>query len=122
MIITRYVDTRIDNNNTAIKQFFANQDEQDQFLRDHLYYQEISDSAKPIYLDSSGLAHQKIDYTLDNLPIPCIAVIEGIEYEIYEQPQFQFSVPGKYVIHIKSSKEYLEKSFVYDYFPSESEL
>lgn len=58
---------------------------------------------------------QKGDYTLEALPTPCVATIEGVEYQITEQPIFEFA-PGPvavdYTISIDAGIQYLKKEFV----------
>ena len=56
----------------------------------------------------------RIDYLLDNLPLPCIIQIENTCYEVSEQPIFEFDTPGTYIIKVfPNSVEYLEKEFEY---------
>jgi hypothetical protein len=54
----------------------------------------------------------KEDYGLATLPLPCTARIEGVEYPVDEQPEFEFDLPGVYQIEIiPVSPRYLTKTF-----------
>lgn len=55
----------------------------------------------------------KQDYTLENLPLPCTITIEGVSYEVTEQPTFEFDVAGEYIIEVDAGVEYLKKEFKY---------
>ncbi len=55
---------------------------------------------------------EREDYTLDALPIPCVATIEGVAYDITEQDSFEFEDPGIYVIEIDAGSRYLKKEFI----------
>ena len=64
------------------------------------------------FVDASlSKENEREDYTLDALPIPCVATIEGIVYEITEQKSFEFEDPGTYVIEIDAGSRYLKKEF-----------
>lgn len=53
----------------------------------------------------------KHDYSLDTLPLPCVISIEGLEYRITEKPEFEFELPGEYLIEVDAGPQYLKKSF-----------
>jgi hypothetical protein len=59
--------------------------------------------------------HRKMDYTLETHPVPCTAIIEGVEYSITEPTAFTF-MPGPvavdYEIMITAGIQYLEKEFI----------
>lgn len=62
----------------------------------------------------NGVISEKQDYTLDALPTPCVAVIEGVEYQITAQPTFEFepgAVAVDYVISIDAGVQYFKKEF-----------
>ena len=75
----------------------------EEFIDDSVYY--VNVSTKEIL--------PKQDYTLKNLPLPCTITIEGISYEVTEQPTFEFDVAGEYVIEVDAGVEYLKKEFKY---------
>lgn len=65
--------------------------------------------------------HRKMDYTIEALPIPCTATIEGIEYQITEQPTFEFPalpVAMSYTVSIDAGVQYLKKEFVINVDPT----
>lgn len=66
------------------------------------------------YVDLTG-PHLKAraDYTLDALPLPCKVWIEGVEYDVTEQPTFAFSQPGTYEIVVDAGVKHLLKRFMY---------
>ena len=56
----------------------------------------------------------KQDYTLDELPLPCNIMIEGVSYLVDSQPSFEFDTPGIYIVKVTpDSVQYLEKEFEY---------
>ena len=67
------------------------------------------------YIDLSN--HQfcrKLDYSLEFIPLPSILTIEGIDYHVNSQPEFEFDTPGTYIINVvPESPKYLEKEFEY---------
>lgn len=66
------------------------------------------------YIDISVDPHigiPKGDYDLNTLPLPCKAIIEGVEYHITEQTTFGFNFAGTYIVKIIPSREYLTKEF-----------
>ena len=69
------------------------------------------------YDTSDGVVKQKQDYDLTALPTPCSIEIEGLVYEVTEQPQFEFDVPGEYEISVDAGPQYYKKVFNYDYNP-----
>ena len=75
----------------------------DDFIQDSLFYVNIQ--------EKEIIARQ--DYTLENLPLPCTITIEGISYEVTEQPTFEFDVVGEYIIEVDAGVEYLKKEFKY---------
>ena len=65
------------------------------------------------YVSGSKLLLKK-DYSLETLPLPCIIEIEDQTYEVTEQPEFEFDIPGTYTIRVMpDSPQYLEKEFEY---------
>ena len=55
------------------------------------------------------------DYTLEALPLPCLLTIEGVEYEVTEQPVYEWPVlpePMEYVVLVDAGVQYLKKEFV----------
>ena len=75
----------------------------DDYFDNGLYYYDVV----------NDLILKKQDYTLDNLPLPCTITIEGISYEVTEQPTFEFDVAGEYTIEVDAGVEYLKKEFKY---------
>ncbi len=72
-------------------------------------------SAVSQYVDLVGLdVLDKSDYTLETLPIPCVATIDGVEYEVTAQPEFSFPVPGIYFVSIDAGAAFYRKDFDYD--------
>ncbi|WP_201350001.1 hypothetical protein [Neptunomonas japonica] len=76
------------------------------------------DTDENSYMDvttSPHSKHRKMDYTLETHPVPCTAIIEGVEYSITEPMNFAF-VPGPvavdYEIIINGGIQYLEKEFI----------
>lgn len=71
-----------------------------------------------MYFDFDSFScKDKQDFELNNLPLPCTVTIEGVSYEVTEQPTFQFDVPGVYQIHVDAGPQYYKKVFDYDYQP-----
>lgn len=64
-----------------------------------------------------GRIVQRRDYKLDRLPIPCDVWIDGVRYHCTEQPEFEFDVPGEYIVYVDAGPAYLEKEFTYAYQP-----
>jgi hypothetical protein len=60
---------------------------------------------------------EKQDFTLESLPLPCTVTIEGVEYPVTEQPTFEFSAPGIYLVQVDAGPAYLKKEFSLDYQP-----
>lgn len=70
------------------------------------------------YVDlMSRIVLTRQDYTLENLPLPCKVMIEGVIYECTKQPVFEFDAPGKYTVKVNAGAAYLEKEFEIDYQP-----
>lgn len=65
------------------------------------------------YVDlSTQKVKSRLDYTLDDLPLPCTIEIEEVEYVLTEQPSsFEFDAPGEYTISVDAGPEYLAKEF-----------
>lgn len=53
------------------------------------------------YINPEGQHRACEDYSLDALPLPCEIVIEGVEYSVTEQPEFEFDAPGEYRVLVK---------------------
>lgn len=79
---------------------------------DYLVLDALEGSENDYYVQDKLLV-KKQDYTLDNLPLPCTITIEGVPYEITEQPTFEFDVAGEYLIEVDAGVKYLKKEFVY---------
>lgn len=62
-----------------------------------------------------GTLKERQDYTLTTLPLPCTITIEGVAYEVTEQPTFEFDLPGTYIIEVDAGPKYLKKEFEIDY-------
>lgn len=75
---------------------------------------EVCEDTQYIEISDCKLS-QKQDYTLDQLPIPCKITIEGVEYNVTDQPELTFNVDGIYKISIDAGVEYLKKEFEIDY-------
>lgn len=67
----------------------------------------------------TGTLHEKADYTLDAIPLPATITIEGVSYEVTEQPTFEFDTPGVYIIQVDAGPHFLKKEFEIDYQPPE---
>lgn len=63
----------------------------------------------------TGTLHEKADYTLEALPLSCTVTIEGVTYEVTEQPVFEFDLPGTYTIQVDAGPRFLQKEFTIDY-------
>ena len=74
----------------------------------------VSDDTHYVDIDTESILIKQ-DYELDTLPIPCIITIEGVQYEAYEQPFFEFDAPGIYEINVDAGVKYLKKDFKVDY-------
>lgn len=60
----------------------------------------------------------RIDYSIDALPLPCKVIIDGVEYDVTEQPTFEFDAPGTYLITVEpDDPKFMTKVFEYDYQP-----
>lgn len=74
---------------------------------------EVDDLLHYVNVVSKEIKRKK-DYTIGNLPVPCAIEIEGQNYEVTEQPEFEFDTPGVYTLRvIPESPQYLEKEFEY---------
>lgn len=68
------------------------------------------------YVHDGALA-PRADYPLSHLPVPCDVWIDGVRYHCTEQPEFEFDVPGEYVIYVNAGPRFLEKEFRYAHQP-----
>jgi hypothetical protein len=64
-----------------------------------------------------GIVTPRQNYELDALPLPCTLYIEGVYYQVTEQPEFEFDAPGSYRIEVDAGAAYLKKEFDFDYQP-----
>lgn len=78
---------------------------------------EANDVTDYVNLDAEPTITPKGDYTLEALPLPCTVTIEGVEYQVTEQPTFQFNYPGTYKISVDAGVRYLRREFDFDYQP-----
>lgn len=76
---------------------------------------DIESEATHYVVHETGTLHEKADYTLDAIPLPATITIEGVTYEVSEQPTFEFDVPGTYNIQVDAGPKFLQKEFVIDY-------
>ena len=83
---------------------------EDEYL---IEYGEILDDSAYYVNTITQEVSSKQDYTLENLPLPCTITIEGVSYEVTEQPTFEFDVAGEYIIEVDAGVEYLKKEFKY---------
>ncbi|MGY8872231.1 MAG: hypothetical protein ACKVJE_17480 [Pseudomonadales bacterium] len=73
------------------------------------------------YVNSAMEVVPQGDYTLEALPLPCTATIEGVEYLLTQQESFTFTpldVEMAYVITIDAGVEYLKKEFTVNVDPA----
>lgn len=57
--------------------------------------------------------HKKGDISsLQELPLPCTVLIEGVTYYCTEQPDFEFDAPGTYHVFVDAGPHYLRKEFI----------
>lgn len=79
---------------------------------------EGSVTAGDYYVDLVTLkAVKQVSFELGALPLPCTVTIEGVSYECDAQPEFEFDVPGVYLIEVDAGPKYLRKEFSYAYPP-----
>jgi len=57
-------------------------------------------------------------FSLGQLPVPCTVIIEGQRYHCTTQPEFEFDVPGTYLIEVDAGPHYIREAFSYAYPPS----
>lgn len=62
-----------------------------------------------------GYVKPSQDYTLSNLPLPCVVEIEGVQYPVAEQPVFTFDAPGTYLIRVDAGPKYKRKEFEFEH-------
>lgn len=69
------------------------------------------------YVDTIvGELKEKKHFSLNDIPIPAIAMIEGEQYPLTENPViFEFDAPGSYKISIDSGPVYFVEEFTIDY-------
>lgn len=53
----------------------------------------------------------KQHFTVDAIPIPAVAIIEGVRYELTEQPTFEFSEPGQYIVKVDAGPAFYIEEF-----------
>ncbi|MHB0820131.1 hypothetical protein ACYCFK_17875 [Stutzerimonas stutzeri] len=58
---------------------------------------------------------RKRDFSLDDLPLPCVVTIEGHSYQCSTQPEFEFDIPGIYEVRVDAGPQYLARVFDYAY-------
>lgn len=70
------------------------------------------------YFVSDGALTSKQHFTIENIPIPAVAIIEGEEYPINELPVvFEFDTPGYYTVVVDAGEAYHVEEFTIDYQP-----
>lgn len=76
--------------------------------------------AQDCYVDGKGNIRKKQHFTLDSIPLPAVIEIEGERYEVTEQPEFSFDMPGNYEIIIDAGPAYYVETFEYAYSPQDT--
>lgn len=66
------------------------------------------------YFDGENVV-PKQHFTIDAIPLPAVATIEGEQYELTEQPVFEFTEPGQYEVTIDAGPHYHVETFTVDY-------
>ena len=68
-----------------------------------------------MYDNQTGRFIPKQHFTLDAIPLPATAIIEDEQYELTDQPTFEFSEPGEYEVTINAGPAYYVETFTVDY-------
>lgn len=68
------------------------------------------------YYVLSGSLELKQHFTIDAIPLPATAEIEGEQYAVTENPAvFEFDTPGTYTVRVDAGPAYYVEEFTVDY-------